>query len=318
MTADGTPFPEGASIRWHLHEVNADGSRGDWILTGYYLNWQELVDPGEYILRAEIGMAAVEQPVTVTADAVAKPLFVMDAGRLVLRPLPSEGAEPDTSAATLLEVPDGESRTHYGLVDVYVPAGDSIANVTIGEGAATETIAVAAGETVERDIIVGVGLARVSAAYVEGMAVEDGGLFVEVFAAKKALDGSRQSVAYGYGPGNDFELPPGDYVLFARMGEAETEVSFSVATGELSEVVAILDAGVLAFDAPGTDFVEVFGAKTDIQGNRKSFAYAYGGALQTTLPAGEYIVEAHVPDDGPVKTATVTVVAGERTEFTAE
>jgi len=75
---------------------------------------------------------------------------------------------------------------------------------------------------------------------------------------------------------------------------------------------------VLAIEAPGTDFIEVFGTKKDIQGNRKAFGYGYGGALQVTLPAGDYVVVAHTPDDSATKEAEAAVNAGERTELRVE
>ena len=65
------------------------------------------------------------------------------------------------------------------------------------------------------------------------------------------------------------------------------------------------------------DKVEVFSAKADIQGNRKSFAYGFGGALQTTLPAGDYLVVVS-PSEGESKESSITVVAGERLEATVE
>ena len=69
--------------------------------------------------------------------------------------------------------------------------------------------------------------------------------------------------------------------------------------------------------APGLDKVEVFGARKDIQGNRTSFSYGYGGELQTTLPAGDYVVVAS-PAEGADKEKAISVVAGERLEVTVE
>jgi Ca-activated chloride channel family protein len=102
------------------------------------------------------------------------------------------------------------------------------------------------------------------------------------------------------------------------MGEARAETPFAVTAGEALAVDTVLEAGVLAVEAPGTDFIEIFGAKKDIQGNRQAFGYGYGGALQVTLPAGDYVVVAHTPDDSETKEAEATVVAGERTELSVE
>ena len=195
------------------------------------------------------------------------------------------------------------------------PAGDQKVNVRIGQGEATETIALAAGDIIEKDIIIGVGRAVLNAFYAQGMLVEEGGLYVEIFKAARNADGSRDSIAYGYGPGGEFDVPAGDYVLYAKLDQAEAEAPFSVKVGERIDAHAVLNTGVLAISAPGADFVEVFGAAKDIQGNRKGFGYHYSNAPQTTLPAGDYVIVRRLPDGGEAE-GTATVTAGERTEVT--
>lgn len=120
-----------------------------------------------------------------------------------------------------------------------------------------------------------------------------------------------------YGPDAMFELPPGDYVLVSTVGGAKLETPFSIATGERTEVNAVLGAGVVAIAAPGFDKVEIFGAQKDIQGNRTSFTYGFGGELQTTLAAGDYLVVAS-PAEGASKEKAISVAAGERLEVTVE
>ena len=54
----------------------------------------------------------------------------------------------------------------------------------------------------------------------------------------------------------------------------------------------------------------------NLEGNRKSFDYGYGPEFQTTLTAGDYIVETSIND---AKTETpVTIKAGERFELTVQ
>jgi Ca-activated chloride channel family protein len=256
----------------------------------------------------------VEQKVSIAADAVAEPLFVLDAGTLVIRPLASPGAEVNDGAAVTVDYPgEGESIT-YGLSRVVVPAGDQQVKVKIGEGEVSETIPVKAGETVEKDIVVGVGRAVINAFYNDTLKVEDGGLAVNVAKAAKKIDGSRDGVAYGYGPDGGFDLPQGDYVAVAKMGEAEAEQPFSVKTGERSDVKVVLNAGVLAVSAPGASKIEVFAAAKDIQGNRQSVAFGYDQSLQTTLPAGDYAIVATRGDK--TAEAATTIKAGERAEVT--
>ena len=73
-------------------------------------------------------------------------------------------------------------------------------------------------------------------------------------------------------------------------------------------------SSAIAGPSPGARGIEVFKAKKDIQGKRASVRYDYGDAMQSTLPAGEYLVEAE--RDGVKTEGTVTVIAGERAEIT--
>ena len=157
-------------------------------------------------------------------------------------------------------------RPSYGPSTFYLPAGEQTLTVELGAAEATETFPLAAGEIIEKDFVIGVGHVTVNAFYVDGMRVEDGSLFVEIVAAKKAIDGTRKSFSYGYGPDSGHDIPPGDYVLIATMDQAVTEVPFTIASGEGIAVDAVLNAGVIAIDAPGYDFIEILGKK-DIAGN---------------------------------------------------
>ncbi len=314
LSEDSDPLPgDGANV-WEIYKANADGSEGEWVSTDYGNRYKGNLEPGDYLVVARYDEARVATPVTIAEGEVTELPVVLNAGTVIVRPRPAPEAEIDSGAAVEFTLPDGRVTTFYGETTIVLPAGAQSVRVQVGEGELVTPFELAAGEVKELDLVVGVGRAAVSATYVEGMVVEDGGLFIEILEAKKDIQGNRKSVAYGYGPGTGFDLPPGDYVAMAKMGEAVAETPFTVETGALAEPVVNLEAGVLAFEAPGTDFIEVFAAKKDIQGNRKSFGYGYGGALQTTLPAGDYVVIAYAPDRSSQSETAVTIAAGERTE----
>lgn len=317
LAEGGAPLKD-AGNAWEIYKANADGSKGE-RLTTEYNNYKGSLEAGDYVIRATLGEAAVEQPLKVEAGQAYKPLFVLNAGTLVVRPRPSEGADIVDGAAVVLDFPGGDHpATYYGQTKVVLPAGETKLKVTIGQGEANETIQLAAGQTVEKDVIVGVGHVVANAIYAEGGdKVDAGGLDVRVYKAKKKIDGTRDQVTYGYGPGNKFDLPAGDYVLVARMDQAEAEQPFNVRVGESGEVTAVLGAGVLAIDAPGAKQIRVFAAKKDVQGNRQDFGYAYDQKHQTTLPAGDYVVEVDRGDAGK-KEGSATVKAGERSELTVQ
>lgn len=307
---------DNADLVWSFHTVGADGQAGEWIRTEYNAGVKIDMEPGEYIMRAEWGSARIDQPVTVVAGEVLEPHFVLNAGMLKVRPYGAEGEPIDDGAAVNVAYPGGDS-TGYGESTFRLPAGEQTLTVEIGAGEYVETFNLAAGETIEKDVVLGVGLAVINASYVEGMAVDDSGMAINVVKAEKALDGSREEVGYGYGPGSEYELSPGDYVAIVRMDEAVAEVPFTIESGKRVDIDAVLDAGVVALTMPGTDGFNIYDAAKDIQGNRTERGYGYDTEYQTTLPAGDYVIVTRYADETEAETP-FTVTAGQRLELAVE
>lgn len=220
-------------------------------------------------------------------------------------------------AAVVIAYPGGET-TSYGKTSLVLPAGEQKVTVTLGKGTAELTVPLKAGEAVSKDVMLGTGHVTVNAAYAEGMAVDDGNLWIKIVKAQKNIQGEREEMTYGYGPNQQFDLPPGDYVAIAEMQSATAEMPFTVKSGDVSDMLVMLDAGVVALDGPaGTTYIEIFAAKKDIQGKRKSLAYFYEEDAQVTLNAGDYVAVLTGPDDKTTETP-FTITAGERNEITVE
>jgi Ca-activated chloride channel family protein len=298
---------------WVFHTAKADGTRGEYVRTEYG-PWKGNVEPGDYVVVATLGRAETEQRVTVKDGEAAAPHFILNAGTILIRPLGAEGEEPRDGAAVNFKYPGGET-TEYGQAKAVVPAGAQTVTVTIGMGVAVEQFALKVGETVEKTMIAGVGHVVANASYVEGMKIDAGGLAVRIFKAAKRIDGTREDVTYGYGPDTGYDLPAGDYVLHAKMDEAEGEGPFSVKVGERTEANVVINAGVLAIKAPEAKELRVYKAARDIQGNRVSAAYSYDAEFQTTLNAGDYVVVAYRGDERTETEVPVTIKAGERAEI---
>jgi Ca-activated chloride channel family protein len=305
----------GADLVWEWHTVAADGSKGEYVGTGYYSTFKETLEPGDYIMTATLGYASSSQPVTIEAGKVAEPHFVINGTILKLRPMASEGAEVDQDATVEIRNAGEYVTTSYGDIDLVVPSGALEVDVSIGEAKVTRSYDAKAGETIDEDVVVGAGTASIVSEYVAGTPVE-ADIFIEIVEAKAALDGSRKSVAYGYGGEQTFDLPQGDYVATYKLGGAKGEAPFTVATGELVDVAIVMDAGILAVTTPGDNFVEVLSASKNLEGNRTSFDYGYGPGFQTTLAAGDYVVATTMGD--AVTETPVTVKGGERFELTVE
>jgi Ca-activated chloride channel homolog len=313
LTQGGAPV-KGSNI-WEIYKAGADGSRGSYLDTQYG-DYAGTLAPGAYVVVARLGEARAEQKLTVVAGETYKPAFVLNAGTLRVHPRPSAGAEVDPVAHIEVSYP-GDRATTYGDATLVLPAGEQTVTVSIGSGKKTETVQLAAGQTLDKDIIVGVGRATLNAYYAEGGDKVDGNaVSFRIVKAEKKADGSREDIERAYGAGAKFDLPPADYVAIANADLASAEQPFTVKVGEANNIKINLNAGVLIISAPGADTTELFAR--DAQGNRKSLGLDYGDKRQEAVPAGDYIVVRNLPDDGGSKEMPVTVKPGGRTEITVQ
>ncbi|GAB4352132.1 MAG: VWA domain-containing protein [Oricola sp.] len=286
---------------------------------GYDTAFTTTLEPGRYLLRYHKDMVVAETVVDVKEGEAVDRDLVLDAGVVTVRVLPDDGADVDNAARFDLEA-GGKKDGGYGEGTMIVPAGPVVLTARLGEGNAEEAFTLAAGEIVSKDVVMGVGILAINAVYAEGgPAVESNDMRVDVLSAKKSLDGKRKQFDGAYGPGNEFKLPPGDYVVRARLDKAIAEAPVTVTRGEMTDAVVNLDAGVLYAAAPGAYRIDVFEGKADLQGKRKRIDGAYGEEYQITLHPGEYLVVATIGDaQGEKKEMTVSVAAAERTEVTVE
>ncbi|RUW84478.1 VWA domain-containing protein [Mesorhizobium sp. M1E.F.Ca.ET.063.01.1.1] len=311
----GDPITD--SNAWEIYKAAADGTRGDQVMTEYG-ELKTNLEPGDYIVVGRDDEARSEQKIKVEAGQTYSPLFTLNAGTLVIHPHASQGSEISGEARVDFNYPGGTT-THYGDAKATVPAGEQKVTVQIGAGTATETIQLAAGQTVEKDVVVGVGHAVLNAYYTAGGdKADNSGIGFEIVKAKKKIDGSRESVEHSYGADSKFWLPPDDYVALTTLDLAVVEQPFSIKAGDNQDIKVTLDAGVLAMSAPGAYSIEVFSSKKDIEGKRKSLGLTYGDSWQQTIPAGDYVVVRHMSDQGQDKEMPVTIKAGERTEITVQ
>ncbi|MFN3281185.1 MAG: vWA domain-containing protein [Tabrizicola sp.] len=315
--AEGGPEPGdelASEAYFDFFAIAPDGTVATETATTIYGRSKGALPPGRYRMRTTLHEVVVSQEVEIgPASDLSQPVAVLDAGILNLTLRPAPGADPDPDAYWEIRGPEDVSDYGYQRAFRVFPAGEYGLNARLGPAELSQSVVIEAGKTTDLDLVIGVGLAAVEARYTEGMKVEGGDHFVEIFQAKTAIDGSHKSMGYGYGAGLTFDLPAGDYVAVVRLGAAEAEVPFSVKVGERTDITVPLNAGVAAFTSPGDEFIEVLAAKADINGNRASLTYGYGPAFQTTLPAGDYLVT--IRKDDKRAEFPLTVKAGERTEL---
>ncbi|TCD14494.1 vWA domain-containing protein [Oricola cellulosilytica] len=305
--------------RYDYFPMEDDTPAAKSVVGGYDTTFTATLEPGRYLLRYKKDMAGAETVIEVTGDEKIERDLVLGAGVISVAVLPDDGAEPDTAGRFDI-LAFGAKSGGYGSGTLVVPAGDVVIEARLGKGDLAESLTLAPGEIVERDLVLGIGIVRANAVYAAGgPAVETSGLRVDVFSARKALDGTRKDFGGGYGPGNEFKLPPGDYVVRARLDKAVSEAPVTVARGGATDVVVDLNAGVLAISVPGAYRIDVFAAKPDLQGKRTDFGGTYGETFQTTLHPGDYAVVATMGDSkGEKKEMPASVMAAERTEVMVE
>lgn len=315
---EGGEPPTRIDVFFELFKDDADGTNGNNVESGYYPARMHAA-PGNYILRATSGGARAEQKISLTADKTAEPVLNLNAAAIYLRARPAPGADIDGNAQLVIDYPGGFSSANYGEAKFVVPAGETKVTAKLGAGELSETFQLAAGQVVDKDMIVGVGKAVANAFYTQGgEKVDSGDLSWKVFKAAKKLDGSREQVTYAFGPDSKFDLPAGDYVMAVDMQATTAEQPFGISVGQMSDVNVALNAGVVAIEAPGADGFRIYEAKKNLQGERKQVTYAFGEKMQTTLAAGDYVVVTDFKTDKADSETPFSVKAGERTELTVK
>jgi Ca-activated chloride channel family protein len=307
--------PVAADVIFTFTPVAPDGTAaGD--STTIYGRSKGALPPGRYQMVTELHRNRVEQVVEIgPATEVSTPTAVLDAGILDLTLRPAAGADPDPDAYWELRGANGLTDSGFAKAYRVIPSGEHEVMAKLGAAEKRVSVVIEAGAVNVLSLVIGTGLAAIDSFFVEGLKVEGSDHYTEILGAKAAMDGSRPDVAYTYGANAQFDLPEGDYIARVTLGQATGEAPFSIKAGERVDLQVVLNAGVVQLTfGDATTYAEVFSAKKDINGNRKSFTYGYGPVWQSAFNAGDYVA---VVDFGAGPTETpFTVVAGERLELT--
>lgn len=321
LAEDGPVLEGNQSVRWDFFPIDASGkpARQD-AAGGYGGVFRATVPAGKYLARARLGRLSKEYEVELADDATTDVTAVLDAGlvRMIPKRTPDD-TEADSNARVDAHFEGGKDGG-YGATEVYAAAGPVTVTGKIGKAVAEQSFTLAPGETVEKVLVIGSGLVVPAAVYAEGgPAVEGSAIRFDVMAAEPDINGKRAQIAGQYGPGNSgTNVPAGEYMLVARLGEAQAMVPITVKAGERTEATVNIDAGVLAVSAPGAYRIDFLEAKKDIQGKQRKITGTYGEAVQDTFHPGEYEILVTYEGGEPEKRQTATVKAGERTEVTVE
>lgn len=321
LSADGPVVENDGDVLWEFRAINDAGKVPKKVEhRAYSAEHQVNLPAGKYMMKTRLGKIIMEREIAVSETETFEDVVVLNAGIVAISPK-RKADDTEVTKDARVELFFGDLKDGvYGLKPLYVAAGEVKIRGKIGKAIAEETITVAAGETVERDLVIASGVVVPSANYAEGgPPVETNDIRFTIRTAKADLNGKRKNINGKYGAGGTIDVPAGDVILHARIGRVEvTSEPFTVKGGEATEASVNLNAGVLAVTAPGANRYVILSAKKDINGKRKRIAQGNGAEWQETLPAGQYVVEVSYQADKSKKESEVAVPAGERTELTIE
>ena len=206
--------------------------------------------------------------------------------------------------------------TIYGASKGALPPGKYRMVTTLDEAVVTEEVEIAPATELSQPLaVMDAGVLKLTLRPSPG-ADPDPDAFWEMHGPNEISD-------TGYGQAQRV-FPAGEYGLNAKLGAAETSQSVVIEAGKMTDLDLVLGVGLAVVDATyaegmtveGDDqFVEIFGATKDIEGNRKSVGYTYGAGAKFDLPAGDYVA---VVTLGAAKAEVpFTVKVGERTDIIA-
>jgi len=319
VLAEGGPeVGERDDLRWDVWRLDGAGQKVTTSKTSYDNTLERLYEPGRYVIGARLGSATVEVEAELKADELTELTVNLNATRLIVYGRRSAGAETDKGIRWDVTLPNSRTTTAYGGdARFFIPAGSRKVTGKLGKAAIEDVLELVAGETVEKDYIIATGRLVAHAVYAEGGPTVEGDVRFDVLGATKDIAGKRKDFGTNYGDGVKFDLPPGDYVLKARVGKAIAELPITIKPDALTEPQVNVNAGILAITAPGGDRIDILGATKDITGKQKDVGTNYGEGWQIALPEGDYAIKVRKKDKSVVEGAA-SITAGQRTEVTVE
>lgn len=278
------------------------------------------VKPGAYEMTVSSGHAVKVMDVSVGKDAPLEHLVNLEAGVLTVTSRRVEGGAPDKDVKLRIrtQLPNGKwDNTHaYGEKTVVVPANQEVVVELSKLGLEEQRkITVAPGATHHEDVVFTTGFVDYTITYgAGGPEVEARDAKVRMLTHPADISGKRTYVDRGNSNG-EIEAPVGEYVLEMTYDAVKMlSAPFAIQPEARTSVAIVMDAGVLAVEAPEGKRVYVYGKK-DLKGERTRIL-AGSLPLNHALPVGSYQVKVIYEDGRPDAFADVEVKLAERSEIT--
>ena len=320
-------------VFWYLKEAKADlnGKRKEIGRNGSAKPVFEL-GQGDYVLGVQYGKAYVEAPFTVEPGQLTQAVINLNAGNLRMRAEATEGGTSldDNMFYYIYKAEkdlDGNrqevARMGSASGIVKLPEGDYHVLALHGKATARADVSVEAGALTDHVFDMNAGYLRITPIPTEGAEPLTDNQFYYVYHAKKDLEGNRREVARSGNAKPLFRLNAGDYHIVALHGKARASFDVSIKADELSDETLNMNVGylrvanVMAEGQPALEkdvFYYVYGAKKDLEGNRKEVTRSGNAQPLFRLSDGDYFIVAQYGSSRA--TAEVTVEAGALSEVT--
>lgn len=266
---------------------------------------------GEHEIVAKLEEINARQSVVIEAGETTEVTIILAGGVPVFTAFYAEGVPVEGAQA--FEVYEAKAgldgkrpyiRTDYGAGSAPIlPPGDYVVVGKVDEAVAEVAFSVKPGERFDVPVILNAGIAAILAPNASA---------IEIYEGSVGLDGKRPYVRTDYGDQTQQVLPAGDYVALVKVGEATAEGAFTVVAAQRTETTITMAVGMAAISVPGGEVLEIYEAKTGLDGKRPYIRTEYGEGADLMLPPGDYVVAAR---SGRAEAETAfTVTDGQRVE----
>ncbi len=226
---------------------------------------------GTYAVSLSEGLVRQSMAVTLKAGGDITLDLLLDSGRLDVSAAAREdgGALDDVTYVVSTDDPDSAdgrrevARSHAATASFKLPAGTYYVTARSGSAETRQRIAVSAGETVKRVLVLPLARVKISTLIGGQPAGAAHGIVYRV----SALDGDKRDVLNSVQPQLDILLAPGRYKVAARLDahHIATSQDITVEAGKPADVVLKIEAAEISLVAPagastatGETFWEIF------------------------------------------------------------
>jgi Ca-activated chloride channel homolog len=319
VMAAGVELPKPFNEPVWVFNNTVNGAEGEYISTEFGKDLKaDMTKSGELMATVTSDFAKVIVPFKHQDGSPTAVDVNLNAGIMKFQGMMDESTDLPVEGPTwVFSKADG---TYYGTSFGNAPknlfnAGDYIAKLQMGSAEVEAAFTVVAGKTANLVVLLGSGVAKLTATYSEGgESVSDGTSFELRKVA--GISGEGKWVATDYGSGKKFSIPAGDYIAVVKLNIAEAQMPLKVVAGKEVAININLNAGFLAVKAPGAKRLDIQAGTVGIDGKPKRLATEYNEDLNYAANAGKYRVVAYGADDVVIAEKDVVVEAGKRSEIT--